>query len=741
VRNQSEPPETPEPSRRRPLTLGQALGVFLLVCLVAPLCTSYLWMYVQSGRQVTRAALRDVDNVASVAALRIESNVQRTRSTFVSAVLGDPRLATLARLLPTTDGEVHRRVVEELGAVQARAQGVVRVRDIRILSPNGDVLASTGAPHGSGTDASTLACVEKAGDLPTIAGVSYEGAEPAVLVASTIEGEDGGGRRIVCARVPLDVAHELLAAGRRPPHGSLYVVNERGTIVSVSGADEGATPDRRPFLTRGRAATPLGRAWEGRYVLPSGGEALAAYAPVPSLGWGVVAEVPVAAWLGALRRPELEAALAAIAIIGIVGMAAAWGLRTVVRPLQSLSRATERMVSGRAGGPVTPEGPREVAQLAAAFNHMSHALFESQQVLERGIAERTREVQDSREFVELLLNSIDHGVMVVDQSYRIVKANTAAIRAHGAGLVGSSYFETCPAREDSREECAVARTFASGQPASEERSRQMNGRRDAVKVETYPVFGDENQVRSVVEVTRTVTAEKQLQMQRMYQEKMAAFGLLAAGLAHDIGNPLAAIESQLQVARQQPGRRDETLAVVGKEVGRIARMLREIIDFARRRRDAVALVSVNQVIEDVTRIVKHDPRGHAVRIAHRLDADLPGIRTTEDQLFQVFLNLGLNALDAMPAGGTLEFESSFRGGWVAVRVTDTGSGIPDELRPHLFEPFFTSKAADRGSGLGLFTSKGIVEGMGGGLMLERSDRRGTTFAVLLPVTLEGDASR
>jgi two-component system sensor kinase FixL len=167
-------------------------------------------------------------------------------------------------------------------------------------------------------------------------------------------------------------------------------------------------------------------------------------------------------------------------------------------------------------------------------------------------------------------------------------------------------------------------------------------------------------------------------------------------------------------------------------------MLREIIDFARRRRDAVALVSVNQVIEDVTRIVKHDPRGHAVSIVHRLAADLPGIRTTEDQLFQVFLNLGLNALDAMPGGGTLEFESSFRGGWVAVRVKDTGCGIPDELRAHLFEPFFTNKPADRGSGLGLFTSKGIVEGVGGGITLERSDRRGTMFAVFLPVKLEAE---
>jgi PAS domain S-box-containing protein len=549
MRMESEPADEPEPSRRRSLTLSQALGLFLLVCLVAPLCISYLWMYVESGRYFTRTTLRNIDNVASLEALQLELYVQRARSSVASAVLGNSRLVTLAGMPPITDSEVRSRLSDQLAAAQAQVRAVVRIRDIRILSPTGEVLASTRGPHDVETDVSTMACATNAGDLPTITGFSYEGQEPVVLVASRIEAGQGGNGRIICARVRLDLDRDLLAAhGRRTAHASLYVLNERGEIVSGSVEREGRMPHGQVFLAGGRAAIPVGHAWEGRYSLPSGGEALAAYVPIPSLGWGVVAELPVVASLGALRRSELDAALAAIAMVIIVGGVAVWGLRTLVRPLQSLSRAAEGMVSGPSGGVVTPEGPREVAQLAVAFNQMSHALFESQQLLERRIAERTREVQDSREFVELLLNSIDHCVVVVDRSYRIVKANTAAIRTHGFTLVGGSYFETCPGRDGSREECAVARTFASGQPASEDRSRQMSGRRDAVKVETYPVFGDEGEVRSVVEISRTVTAEKQLQMQRMYQEKMAAFGLLAAGLAHDIGNPLAAIESQLQVA-------------------------------------------------------------------------------------------------------------------------------------------------------------------------------------------------
>jgi C4-dicarboxylate-specific signal transduction histidine kinase len=161
-------------------------------------------------------------------------------------------------------------------------------------------------------------------------------------------------------------------------------------------------------------------------------------------------------------------------------------------------------------------------------------------------------------------------------------------------------------------------------------------------------------------------------------------------------------------------------------------MLRELVDFARRRRDTVTLVSANQVVEDVTRLLRHDPRARTVRVAHRLDPKLPGIRTTEDHLFQVLLNLGLNSFDAMTDGGTLEFETCASSGWVIVRVRDTGCGIPATMHEQLFEPFFTTKPPERGTGLGLFISKSIVEGMGGELSLEHTDERGTVFAVFLP---------
>jgi C4-dicarboxylate-specific signal transduction histidine kinase len=717
---------------RRLLGLGQWLFLLLAVFLVVPLCVTNLWGYFQLRRALTALTFQDVRNVASLEASRVMLYVQNAEDLFVSTLSADRHLAALARSLNTADTNARRQAREELRAVQNKMSGITPVEDIQLVSATGTLLLSTLDEDGAGPRVATPDCVQPRTDGPQIVGVAPPGQAPSLLVAAALTDDQGERVGTLCARFRFDIHEQLLRAHQvRTSRGMLYLLNNRGEIVDESSASR-PSGEHQVFRRNDRLLPDLQHPWEGRYVLESGAAALAAYAPIPQLGWGVVVEVPITHALATLRRLERQAAIAAVALALIVLAAAVWSWRTLVYPLRSLSRAAERMAAGATGERVAPGGPREVAELATAFNTMSVALCESQHTLEQRITERTRELRESREFAELLLNSINHRVIVVDRNYHIVKANVAAVRMYGPGLVGRPCY-ALEGRSGPCEECAAARTFATGRVASEERAQQTGDGREAVEVETYPVFGANGQVESVIEIGRIVSAEKQLQMQMMHQEKMAAFGLLAAGVAHDIGNPLAAIESQLQLARQQPHRQDETFAVVSKEVARISRMLRELIDFARRRRDTVTLVSANQVVEDVMRVLGHDPRSRTIAIAHRLAAKLPGIRTTEDHLFQVLFNLGLNALDAMADGGTLEFETSVRSGWVIVRVRDTGSGIPANLHEHLFEPFFTTKAPERGTGLGLFVSKSIVESMGGELTLEHTDGRGSVFALFLPV--------
>jgi len=678
--------------------------------------------------------MQNTRNVAALEASRIALYVRTIEDRFVSALPVDRRFAALVQAVADGDETARRHVREALEAMEVEMTGPMSVEELQVISPAGTLLVSTLDPRASGSSVVAPACVPTTADRPVIAGFSASGHPPGLLLASVIKGDRSDPVGFLCARFHFDIQQELVRSGRtRAGLARLYLLNERGEIVSQSSQGSQHAPLGEQFRSQGRTLPALDRPWEGRYVLRSGIEVLGAYAPVRPLGWGVAVEIPVAQASADLRRFEWWDVGSAGVLVAIVVVVATWSWRTVVHPLQSLSRAAERIASGAAGETVTPGGARETVELAAAFNRMSVALWESQHGLEQRIAERTRELRESREFAELLLNSTDHRVIVLDPAYRIVKANAAAVRMYGPDLMGLACYQAFEGRSEPCEECAVARTFTTGRAASEERSQQTPSGRQVMHLETYPIIGANEQVESVIEVGRIVTAEKQLQMQMIHHEKMAAFGLLAAGVAHDIGNPLAAIESQLQLARQQPHRQDETLVIVSKEVARISRMLRELVDFARRRRDTVTLVSANQVVEDVTRLLCHDPRARTVTIAHRLTPNLPGVRTTEDHLFQVLFNLGLNGVDAMPGGGTLEFETCGRSGWVIIQVRDTGSGIAAELQEHVFEPFFTTKAPERGTGLGLFVSKSIVESMGGELTLEHTDHRGSVFAVFLPV--------
>ena len=351
----------------------------------------------------------------------------------------------------------------------------------------------------------------------------------------------------------------------------------------------------------------------------------------------------------------------------------------------------------------------------------------------RRLVERTHELHVSQAFAERLLDAIDARVIVVGRDFHIRTVNEKVNGLHGEDVCGRVCYEVLGRRSAPCVACPVARTFATGLPASCERPAHLVGTEEILRQETYPVVEPDGRIEAVIEVARIVTAERQFQSKMMHHERMAAFGLLAAGLAHEIGNPLASMQSQLQRAKHErdPAFTEETLAVIGGQIDRIARLLRDFTSSARQRPEHVAVVSVNQVVEDVARMIGHDRRARSVKIETNL-ATLPGVTTREDLVMQVLLNLAINALDAMPDGGTLEMSTSVTDGWAVVRVRDTSCGVPEIVRRRLFEPFFTTKEPGSGTGLGLFVSRGIVESLGGHLELEGSGPTGTTFALRLP---------
>lgn len=251
--------------------------------------------------------------------------------------------------------------------------------------------------------------------------------------------------------------------------------------------------------------------------------------------------------------------------------------------------------------------------------------------------------------------------------------------------------------------------------------------------------GSFNQMASELK-TREETL-KETQSALVQSEKMAAFGQLGAGIAHEVKNPLAGILGYAQLAMRKlaadhPLRKN--LEVIEKETKRCKTIIENLMKFARQEESIQEPIQINRVVEDAITIVDHQLGINEVRLEKELGADLPSIQGNGNQLQQVLMNLLINGQQAMDGKpGTIRIITKRVNSSVQVRVSDTGPGVPKEIQSKLFEPFFTTKPAGKGTGLGLSVTYGIIKDHRGEIGVESGEGEGATFVITLPVIKNG----
>jgi len=246
----------------------------------------------------------------------------------------------------------------------------------------------------------------------------------------------------------------------------------------------------------------------------------------------------------------------------------------------------------------------------------------------------------------------------------------------------------------------------------------------------------ENQTQLEERIAERTRDLQEAQSRLLHQEKMAAFGLLAAGIAHEVGNPLTSISSLVQILE----RRDcdaytrEKLALVSGQLQRIQLTLRELINFSRPASSERVCVSLSDILDEALSIAKYYKRTKGRVLSPHVAPDLPPLSGVRDQLVQVFLNLILNAIDATQKGGRIQIVAQRQGAVIEVAVRDDGPGIAPEHAARVFQPYFTTKK--HGTGLGLFVTRKLVADHGGTVEFETAPGLGTVFHVRLPVCEE-----
>ncbi len=268
---------------------------------------------------------------------------------------------------------------------------------------------------------------------------------------------------------------------------------------------------------------------------------------------------------------------------------------------------------------------------------------------------------------------------------------------------------------------------------------RKNGLPIHVELLISPIEDGNGRVVGFLGAHRDITEQKLLQKQLIRSQKMESIGTLAAGIAHEVGNPLTSISSLVQLLQRTTIDEDATakLELIKNQITRIARIIRDLVDFSRPSSYVIKPTDVNAVIREALSIIQYGKKVKEIDFDVRLAPDLPVLKLVQDQLSQVFINIFINAVDAIDGKkGRISIKSERRESEVVFTISDTGKGIKEEDKEKIFDPFYTTKEIGKGSGLGLWVSYGIVRTFDGDIIVESKEGEGSTFTITLPVTGE-----
>jgi two-component system, NtrC family, sensor kinase len=398
------------------------------------------------------------------------------------------------------------------------------------------------------------------------------------------------------------------------------------------------------------------------------------------------------------------------------------------------------------GGHAVPAAP--VLDVVADVLSPYLGSLELSQDLASEVARRSHEIEDQRQFVSLVVDCLPVGLYVVDRDYRIQiwnrKRETGTQGLKRDDVVGRQVFDVLtrqPARQLKEEFDQVFRT---GEIQQMEIQLAVAGEDRYFRISKIPMRQHQDEITHVITIGEDVTQYHQVHRQILQSEKLAALGQLAAGVMHEINNPLAtigacvaAIELRLdEIAAEVPPPIVEYLNIIDKEVQRCTGIVDGLLDFSRPKESSKRNVDLSALVEETLFLLKHHQRFKRLTVIRELAEGLPEVRANAEQLIQAFMAIMLNALDAMENGGSLTVRTRLNPGRVdeiVVEMEDTGIGIPRTDLPKIFEPFYTTKPPGRGTGLGLSVVYGIVEGHHGRIEVDSIPGKGTTFQVYLPV--------
>lgn len=365
------------------------------------------------------------------------------------------------------------------------------------------------------------------------------------------------------------------------------------------------------------------------------------------------------------------------------------------------------------------------------------------------VTRRTREAEEQKRFTEKIIDSLPVSLYVVDSDMRIVAWNrnreVGGLGINREHVLGRNVFQVLARQPRRKLEEEFVDVFRTAELVHMEQESWLDGQKKTWKISKIPMRVDNAEVTHVITVGEDITEQKKMNEAIIHAEKLASIGRLAAGVVHEINNPLAtiaacseALTTRVEDLENIDLHQDfgEYLQIIRDEAFRCKTITNSLLEFSHQRQADKLTGDINHILEQTLQLIKHHPKLGAMRVVKDIDQSLPAVYANEGQMKQVFIALMTNAFDAMEEDGSLTIRARWNESeperMISLEFTDTGCGIPAQHLQKIFDPFFTTKPLGRGTGLGLSVCYGIISEHGGRIEVDSTEGVGTTFRVLMP---------
>jgi two-component system, NtrC family, sensor kinase len=356
--------------------------------------------------------------------------------------------------------------------------------------------------------------------------------------------------------------------------------------------------------------------------------------------------------------------------------------------------------------------------------------------LYQSLEQKAQQIERLKDFSENIVESLRIGVLTVDLDSRIESWNSQIedmLEIPRGEALGHPLEEVLPGDLAGEIASAAASDHVSGIYKFHLNTR--SGRHLVINTSMAPLLGKNGARLGRLILLDDITQRVRLEDQMVQTEKLTSLGLLAAGVAHEVNTPLAVISNYIQMLAKQIAAddpRQKTIELIVKQTFRASEIVNNLLNFSRTGGTEAAEIDLNAVLDETLSLVQHPLKAAHVSVVRNYTRKLPPVLGSTTRLQQVFLNLFMNARDAMPGGGMIEVRTGAHNGSVEIEVSDTGAGIPPEHLNRIFDPFFTTKASGRGTGLGLSVSYGIIKEHAGKVDVRSAPGKGTSFRLEFP---------